>query len=299
MKLCIDCADEIPEERLRLAQGTMRCVVCQEIHEVGRYEQQIRQSELSSKQTTNERINKKVRLQKNKLPNFFTCSLCNYKKNQFIDRPCAWCGEKGYINQNPNDDNNLSKSIITQKLETINSNIYFENLGGHGLVECDECDFSMSITSFSHGEFLRRKFSITGYQCESCGKFTSKKFSSPFIEVDVNHADFPLSRLPYEERPSRISHLLSLISICKNGMEKTPIDKWLSSWQQTVDSCTEELSKIPIEEIDKVKRLLKESNESYKFSLKCDCGGKLARDLPIYCPTCKSHKLTYKMGVTT
>ena len=82
-------------------------------------------------------------------------------------------------------------------------------------------------------------------------------------------------------------------------MEKTPIDKWLSSWQQTVDSCTEELSKISIEEIDRVKRLLKESNETYKASLKCGCGGKLERDLAIYCPTCKSHNLTYKMRAIT
>ena len=297
MKLCIDCADEIPEERVRLAQGTMRCVVCQEMHEVGRYEQQIRQSELTSKKTTNDKINTKVRLQKNNLPNFFTCSLCNYKKNQFIDRACAWCGETGHIKQNLNEGNNSLTS--KQKLEKINSDVYFKNLGGFGLVECNECDFSMSITSFSHGEFSRRKFSTTGYQCESCGKFTTKRFSSPFIEVDVNHADFPLSRLPHEEQPSRISHLLSLISICKNGMEKTPIDKWLSSWQQTVDSCTEELSKIPIEEIDSVKRLLKESNETYKASLKCDCGGKLERDLAIYCPTCKSHNLIYKMRAIT
>ena len=297
MKLCIDCADEIPEERLRLAQGTMRCVVCQEMHEVGTYERQIRQSELKSNKTTNRNSNTKIKLPKVKLPIFFTCSLCNYKKNQFIDRACAWCGKTGGIKKNLNEDDNSPE--LKQKLEKVNSDIYFKNLGGVGLIECNECDFSKSVTSFSHGEFAQRKFSTTGYQCESCGKFTTKRFSSPFIEVDVNHADFPLSRLPHEEQPSRISHLLSLISICKNGMENTPKDKWLSSWQQTVDSCNEELSKISIEEIDRVKRLLKESNETYKASLKCDCGGKLERDLAIYCPTCKSHNLIYKMRAIT
>ena len=297
MKLCIDCADEIPEDRLRLAQGTMRCVVCQEMHEVGRYEQQIRQSELKSIKTTNSKGKTKVKLPKEKLPNFFTCSLCNYKKNQFIDRPCAWCSETGHIQQNVKEDNNSHTS--KQNLEKINSDIYFKNLGGLGLIECNDCDFSMSITSFSHGEFAQRKFSTMGYQCESCGKFTTKRFSSPFIEVDINHADFPLNRLPHEEQPSRISHLLSLISLCKNGMEKTPIDKWLSNWQPTVDSCNEELSKIPVEEIDRVKHLLEESKATYKANLKCDCGGKLDRDLAIYCPACKSHNLTYKMRAIT
>lgn len=157
----------------------------------------------------------------------------------------------------------------------------------------------MSITSFSHGEFARRKFSATGYQCELCGEFTTKSFTSPFIEVDLNNRDFSLDKLPYEERPARISHLLSSISICKNGMETTPIEHWSSSWQHTVDTCTQELSKISIHEIDRVKSLIKESNESYKASLICGCGGKLQRDLSIYCPTCKSHKLTYKRGAIT
>jgi hypothetical protein len=97
MKLCIDCADEIPEARLKLAQGTMRCVHCQELHEVGKYEQQIRQSNLTP---TKNNINIKpgnMKFQKENLPNFFTCSLCSYKKNQYTDRPCAWCGEKGHI----------------------------------------------------------------------------------------------------------------------------------------------------------------------------------------------------------
>ena len=295
MKLCIDCADEIPEHRVRLAQGTMRCAVCQEIHEVDRYEKQIRRNELKSNKTGNEKGNAK--LPKEKLPNFFVCSLCNYKKNQFVDRACAWCGKTGHINTNFHEEKNLFQS--KPKLEEVDSNLYFKNLGGVGLVECKECNFSLSITSFSHGAFARRKFSTTGYQCELCGEITTKSSSSPFIEVDINHRDVPLYKLPYEEQPARISHLLSLILICKNGMEKTPIENWLSSWQQTVDSCTQELSKISIYEIDRVKSLLKESNENYIASLTCRCGGKLQRDLSIYCPSCKSHNLTYKRQAIT
>jgi len=295
MKLCIDCAGEISEDRVRLAQGTMRCAVCQEMHEVDRYERQIRQNELKSNKTDNEKGSAK--LPKEKLPNFFICSSCNYKKNQYVDRPCAWCGKTGHINTNLNEEKNSFQS--KPKLEKVDSDLYFKNLGGVGLIECNECDFSVSITSFSHGEFARRKFSATGYQCELCGEFTTQSSSSPFIEIDLNNRDFSLDKLPYEERPARISHLLSSISICKNGMETTPIEHWPSSWQHTVDTCTQELSKISIHEIDRVKSLIKESNESYKASLICGCGGKLQRDLSIYCPTCKSHKLTYKRGAIT
>ena len=295
MKLCIDCADEIPEDRVRLDPGTMRCALCQEMHEVGRSERQIRQNQLKSNKTGNEKGSAKLPTEK--LPNFFICSLCNYKKNQYVDRPCAWCGKTGHINTNLNEEKKTFQS--KPQLEKVDSDLYFKNLGGVGLIECNECDFSVSITSFSHGEFARRKFSATGYQCELCGEFTTKSSSSPFIEIDLNNRDFSLDKLPYEERPARISHLLSLISICKNGMETTPIEHWPSSWQHTVDTSAQELSKISIHEIDRVKSLIKESNESFKASLKCGCGGKLQRDVSIYCPACKSHKLTYKRGAIT
>ena len=292
MKLCIDCADEIPENRLRLAPGTMRCVDCQGMHEVGWHEKRMRQSEYKPTKPNNGKANTKNDLSKTNILNFFKCSLCNYKKNQFIDRPCAWCGKSGSIKQNINEDNDSIE--LKQKSAGVGSDLYFKFLGGVGSVECKECNFSTSITSFSHSEFAKRKSSTTGYQCESCGKFAAKSFSSPFIEVDVNHSDLPLHKLPYEERPVRISRLLSLISICENGMATTPVHKWLSTWKETVDSCNNELAKIPADEIDKVKNLIKESNETYEASLKCDCGGILQRDSVIYCPKCKSHKLTYK-----
>lgn len=98
MKLCIDCAEEIPGNRLRLAPGTMRCVLCQELHEVGWYEKQIRQNELKSIKNDIGKGKVRVKITERMLPIFYTCSLCNYKKNQFMDRPCAWCGEVGHIN---------------------------------------------------------------------------------------------------------------------------------------------------------------------------------------------------------
>ena len=97
MKLCIDCAEEIPEDRLRLAQGTMRCVSCQEIHEIGWYKKQIRQSELKSINLGNSKEKNSRTKPVQSQVKFYTCVSCNYKKNQFVDIPCAWCGESWQI----------------------------------------------------------------------------------------------------------------------------------------------------------------------------------------------------------
>jgi hypothetical protein len=118
MKLCIDCADEIPEDRLRLAQSTMRCVSCQEIHEIGWYEKQIRPSELKSKNIENTKEKNLLKKPTKSPINFFTCISCNYKKNQFIDRPCAWCGVSGQIldqNHSPIKDINDINDIILHR----------------------------------------------------------------------------------------------------------------------------------------------------------------------------------------
>ena len=94
-------------------------------------------------------------------------------QGQFADFvPSLWygsegagqCGKTGGMKKNLNEDDNSPE--LKQKLEKVNSDIYFKNLGGVGLIECNECDFSKSVTSFSHGEFAQRKFSTTGYQCE-------------------------------------------------------------------------------------------------------------------------------------
>lgn len=86
MKLCIDCAEEIPEDRLRLAQGTMRCVSCQEIHDIGWYEKQIRQSELKSKNLVNSKEKNHVQNQLKAKSNFIHVSAVITKRiNLLID----------------------------------------------------------------------------------------------------------------------------------------------------------------------------------------------------------------------
>jgi hypothetical protein len=46
----------------------------------------------------------------------------------------------------------------------------FQYMGGHGKLRCNECNFSESLTSFTHGI----RSSRTGYQCQACGKFASR-----------------------------------------------------------------------------------------------------------------------------
>lgn len=297
MKLCIDCADEIPDERVRLFQGTMRCVTCQELHETEKYIRKISNKETSHKEFNKSESNSKQKKLPTKIPIFYTCQLCNYKKNQFLDRPCAWCGESGGVKSNLK---NTNKSYDSAKnIDETDKNIYFKSLGGVGFISCNVCEFSSSITSFSHGEFAGKKYSVTGYQCEACGKLTSKHKSSPFVEVSLNNKELPLNKLPNDERPARIAYLLTQITICEIGMEKNPRDKWLNSWQPTINSCNKELQTVDASEVERVRKMLKEASETYKSTLFCDCGGKLQRDAPIYCPMCKSHNIKYRMQAIT
>jgi hypothetical protein len=46
----------------------------------------------------------------------------------------------------------------------------FQYMGGHGTLSCNQCNFSESLTSFTHGI----RSSRTGYQCQACGKFASR-----------------------------------------------------------------------------------------------------------------------------
>ena len=51
----------------------------------------------------------------------------------------------------------------------------YHEMAGGGIIRCSDCDFSENITSFFHWHEGAR----TGYQCERCGKFTSRDFHQP------------------------------------------------------------------------------------------------------------------------
>ena len=49
------------------------------------------------------------------------------------------------------------------------------NMGGHGIVTCNDCCYSKELTSFTHG----RDWCNSGFQCQSCGKLTTIQSGGP------------------------------------------------------------------------------------------------------------------------
>jgi len=171
----------------------------------------------------------------------------------------------------------------------------FQYMGGHGKLRCNECNFSESLTSFTHGI----RSSRTGYQCQDCGKFAFRMRTDPFKRSSNENFDVPLSELPLDERPSRIEHLQQMLNLCESQMEKTARKNWLATWEPTVTECKKELSLVEEKEIEDVKNKRLKSENAYKASLFCECGGILNRDNVLFCPSCKSIDLSYSMEYIT
>ncbi len=171
----------------------------------------------------------------------------------------------------------------------------FQYMGGHGKLSCNECNFSESLTSFTHGILS----SVTGYQCQECGKLATRKRTDPFKRSSTENFHLPLSELPVDERPSRIEHLQQMLNICESQMEKTARKNWLPTWEPTVAECKKELSLVEEKELKEVKNKRRESADAYKASLICECGGRLDREKVLFCPNCKSLDLSYSMEYIT
>ena len=60
--------------------------------------------------------------------------------------------------------------------EFIKKGMHFHLMGGYGTLSCKDCDFSQNITSFTHGT----SNSTSGFQCQACGKLTSRDRQEPF-----------------------------------------------------------------------------------------------------------------------
>ena len=176
-----------------------------------------------------------------------------------------------------------------------NKGLKFQYMGGHGKLSCNECNFSESLTSFTHGI----RSSRTGYQCQDCGKLASRMRTDPFKRSSNENFDVPLSELPLDERPSRIEHLQQMLNLCKSQMKKTARKNWLPTWEKTVAECTQELSSVDADELEEIKNKRREYEDAYLTLLLCECGGKLDRDSVLFCPECKSQNLSYSMEYIT
>jgi hypothetical protein len=49
------------------------------------------------------------------------------------------------------------------------------NMGGHGIVTCQDCHYIKELTAFTHG----RDWCKSGFQCQSCGELTSIQAGGP------------------------------------------------------------------------------------------------------------------------
>lgn len=58
---------------------------------------------------------------------------------------------------------------IEKILEEQSKGLWFSRMGGCGKIRCKDCNYSESITSFTHGI----SSSTTGFQCQLCGKLSS------------------------------------------------------------------------------------------------------------------------------
>jgi hypothetical protein len=58
--------------------------------------------------------------------------------------------------------------------------LFFKELSGAGIFTCRDCGYSQKITVFLHGlsDKNGKMFSVSGYQCQNCGMFYTRKLNS-------------------------------------------------------------------------------------------------------------------------
>lgn len=175
-----------------------------------------------------------------------------------------------------------------------NEEIGFLMMGGHGVITCKDCNFKKELTSFTHGG----NHSTSGYQCQSCGKLTTKSRTEPFDNIPINDDQDLLDFTP-KQRARKIEYMVGMAQMCERYMKETPKREWLQSWEPTAKEYRKKLSQITAKEIEAIKKKRKDFEVKYNASLVCNCGGKLSRDKTIFCPKCKSRRLKYEMEYIT
>ena len=188
-----------------------------------------------------------------------------------------------------------------EHMSDLEGGLTFSYIGGAGTINCKDCNFSHGLTSFTHGYVQGEKGEMfpscsSGYQCQSCGKFTTRSQTEPFAESSFTRT---LEDVPKEERAHRIEQIQRWVRGLEYDMKEKPKKEWRSDWEQNLIDYNRELSTVTPEELKAIKDKREESNREYAASLFCDCGGELKRDQILFCPQCKSKNLKYDMGFIT
>jgi len=172
----------------------------------------------------------------------------------------------------------------------------WEWMGGVGTLSCLECDFAQEVTSFTHAG----RYSDSGVQCQACGQLSSlRHVQDPRNLSSTYHPDKTLSELEPQDRPERIYSLECLIRLYEMTMREKPRSKWSPTMESDLAAVRQELSTVPVEEMQAIERKREEKEAARQALHVCKCGGYLADNKPLFCPGCRSLKLEYKVRYMT
>ena len=172
----------------------------------------------------------------------------------------------------------------------------FYQMGGVGILDCLDCKHSEEVHSVTHGDGH-----TIGYQCRNCGKFAARSYQEPFATPNTDIYDIrgPLENLPREYWPGRIEFAQFMVRVIEKQMQKRPKEQWFASWEPDLAMYRARINSIPVEELDRIRNIRRELDAAYKASLFCECGGPLDGDAVLFCPVCRSKRLSYKMTYIT
>jgi len=78
-----------------------------------------------------------------------------------------------------------------------------------------------------------------------------------------------------------------------------PRSKWSPTLESDLAAVRQELSTVPVEEMEAIERKREEEKAARQALHVCKCGGYLADNKPLFCPSCRSLKLNYKVRYMT
>ena len=183
----------------------------------------------------------------------------------------------------------------------------FEQMAGVGVLFCRDCRRAQEVHSGTHGAGWFSK----GFQCRTCGKFSSRTWKSQESPLSVHEADIcnmrlQLENVPVQFRAAWIYDKQKAIRTIEAHMSVVPKGKWMSHYVTDMAKYQEMLKRVPAEELECVNALRDQMNTNDKFgragyeaALFCECGGELDSKAVLFCPGCRSANLSYNMTYIT
>jgi rubrerythrin len=82
-------------------------------------------------------------------------------------------------------------------------------------------------------------------------------------------------------------------------MREKPRSKWSPTLESDLAAVRQELGTVPVEEMQAIERKREQEVAASQALHVCKCGGYLDDDKPLFCPSCQSLKLQYKVRYMT